>query len=146
MVYSGAWGKLIHKKTWSRKSRGTVSLTGTIPRCRKGEPAELLRRACQSWSRTDPAAFTLPRCCLYFVDYFFFIRTTKVCLIDSIADPGPYVLGLPDLDPLVKGTDPDPDPSIIKQKYQEKPWFLLFMTSIGQFFIFEKLCKCSFKR
>ncbi len=26
MVYLGAWGKLIHKKTWSRKSRGTVPL------------------------------------------------------------------------------------------------------------------------
>jgi hypothetical protein len=25
-------------------------------------------------------------------------------------------LGLPDPDPLVKGMDPDPDPSIIKQK------------------------------
>ncbi len=25
-------------------------------------------------------------------------------------------LGLPDLDPLVRGMDPDPDPSIIKQK------------------------------
>ncbi len=27
MVYSGAWGKLIHKKTRSRKSRGTVPLS-----------------------------------------------------------------------------------------------------------------------
>ncbi len=26
MVYSEAWGKLIHEKTWSRKSPGTVSL------------------------------------------------------------------------------------------------------------------------
>jgi hypothetical protein len=26
MVYSRAWGKLIHKKTWSQKSRGTVPL------------------------------------------------------------------------------------------------------------------------
>ncbi len=26
------------------------------------------------------------------------------------------ILGLPDLDPLVRGMDPDPDPSIIKQK------------------------------
>jgi hypothetical protein len=32
-------------------------------------------------------------------------------------------LGLPDPDPLVKGMDPGPglDPSIIKQKWQEKP-------------------------
>jgi hypothetical protein len=28
--------------------------------------------------------------------------------------PDPYVLGLPD--PLVRSTDPDPDPSIVKQK------------------------------
>jgi hypothetical protein len=35
----------------------------------------------------------------------------------SVVDPEPYVLGLPDphLDPLVKWTDPAPDPSIIKQ-------------------------------
>ncbi len=26
LVYPGAWEKLIHKKTWSRKSRGTVPL------------------------------------------------------------------------------------------------------------------------
>ncbi len=26
IVHSGVWGKLIHKKTWSRKSRGTVPL------------------------------------------------------------------------------------------------------------------------
>jgi hypothetical protein len=34
-------------------------------------------------------------------------------------DPDPYVFGHPDPDPLVNGTDPapDPDPSIIKQKY-----------------------------
>jgi hypothetical protein len=70
-LFSEAWGKLIHKKTWSRKSQGTVSLTGTISRCTIGEKAELPGRACPSWSRTDPAAFTLPRCCLYFVDDFF---------------------------------------------------------------------------
>jgi hypothetical protein len=39
-----------------------------------------------------------------------------------VADPDPHVLGLPDpdLDPLVRGMDPDPaldpDPSIIMQK------------------------------
>ncbi len=35
-------------------------------------------------------------------------------------------LGLPDPDPLVRGMDPVPDPSIIEQKLQENPWFLLF--------------------
>jgi hypothetical protein len=36
----------------------------------------------------------------------------------SFADPDPkdLFLGLPDLDPLVRDTDPVPDPSIIKQK------------------------------
>ncbi len=29
MGYSGAWEKLIHEKTWSRKSRGNIPLTGT---------------------------------------------------------------------------------------------------------------------
>ncbi len=32
MEYSGAWRKLIHEKTWSRKSYGTVSLMGTMKR------------------------------------------------------------------------------------------------------------------
>jgi hypothetical protein len=31
-------------------------------------------------------------------------------LLRKIRDP--HVLGLPDPDPLVKGTDPDPDPSL----------------------------------
>jgi hypothetical protein len=39
---------------------------------------------------------------------------------DSFADPDRYVFGPPNPDPLVRGTDPDPDPvpdsSIIKQK------------------------------
>ncbi len=39
----------------------------------------------------------------------------------NVADPNPdpsdpYVLGLLDPDPLVRGMDSDPDPSIIKQK------------------------------
>ncbi len=34
----------------------------------------------------------------------------------SVADPDLCVSGLPDPDPLVRGTDPVPDPSIIKQK------------------------------
>jgi hypothetical protein len=52
------------------------------------------------------------------VVYCFFTKT-----ISSVADPDPdpdpkepYVLGLLDPDPLVRGTDPDPAPSIIKQK------------------------------
>ncbi len=36
------------------------------------------------------------------------------CLVASSV-PDPHVLGLPDPDPLVRGMDPDPDPSIIKQ-------------------------------
>jgi hypothetical protein len=31
-------------------------------------------------------------------------------------DPDPYVLGLLDPEPLVRGTDPDPDYPIIRQK------------------------------
>jgi hypothetical protein len=41
----------------------------------------------------------------------------------------------PDPDPLVRGMDPAPDPSIIKQKYEEKP----------DLFIFEKLYKSASK-
>jgi hypothetical protein len=37
-------------------------------------------------------------------------------------------LGLPDLDPLVRGTDPDPNPSIIKKKCKETPNFHYFVT------------------
>jgi hypothetical protein len=36
-----------------------------------------------------------------------------------VADPNPYVLGLPDPDP--RHTDPASDPSIVKQKKEEKP-------------------------
>ncbi len=32
MVYSGAWGELIHEKTRSRKSRDTVPLTSPMPK------------------------------------------------------------------------------------------------------------------
>ncbi len=42
-----------------------------------------------------------------------------ISVADSDPDPLDRVfLGLPDLDPLVRGTDPDsdPDPSVIKQK------------------------------
>ncbi len=46
------------------------------------------------------------RRCVYF----------KMDTIDpSVADPDPSFLGLLDPDPLVRGMDPDPDPSI-KQK------------------------------
>jgi hypothetical protein len=51
-------------------------------------------------------------------------------------------LGLLDPDPLVSAMDPDP--SIIMQKSKEKPWFHLF--SDFWLFIFEKWCKCSFKK
>jgi hypothetical protein len=37
-------------------------------------------------------------------------------LMDSVAYPDPYVLGLLNPDPLYQGTDSDPDPFIIKQK------------------------------
>jgi hypothetical protein len=36
--------------------------------------------------------------------------------LSSVADPDPHVFGPQDPDPLVKGMDPDPDPSIIMQK------------------------------
>jgi hypothetical protein len=51
------------------------------------------------------------------------------------------LLGLPDPDPLVRGTDPALDPSIIKQK----PSFLLFC-DFFMAFIFEKWRKCSLKK
>ena len=38
----------------------------------------------------------------------------------SVADPDPHVLGPLDPDPLVRGMDPDPDPSIIMQKIVRK--------------------------
>jgi hypothetical protein len=40
-------------------------------------------------------------------------------------------LGLTDAEPLVRGTDTDPDPSIIKQKMQEKPWFFIFENDVN---------------
>jgi hypothetical protein len=54
-------------------------------------------------------------------------------------------LGLPDLDPLVRCMDPDPDPSIIKQNSKKKLDAYYFVTSFG-LFIFEKRCKCTFKK
>ncbi len=38
-------------------------------------------------------------------------RSDDVALVGSVADPDPYVFGPPDPDPLVRGTDPAPDPS-----------------------------------
>ncbi len=49
-------------------------------------------------------------------------RNVATCIMGRVPDPNPdpdpHVLGLPDLDrdPLVRCMDPDPDPSIIKQK------------------------------
>ncbi len=46
MEYSGAWGKLIHEKNRSRKSRDTVPLNGFCSSCDsvplKWDPAEWL--------------------------------------------------------------------------------------------------------
>jgi hypothetical protein len=41
-------------------------------------------------------------------------RTRIRCILNSVGDPepDPHVLGLPDPDPLVRGTDPDPNPSL----------------------------------
>jgi hypothetical protein len=46
-------------------------------------------------------------------------------------------LGLPELDPLVRGIDPDPDPSIIKQNSKKNFDPHCLVTSFG-LFIFEK--------
>jgi hypothetical protein len=53
-------------------------------------------------------------------------------------------LGLPDPDRLVRGTDLDPDPSIIKQKSKKNLDSYCFVTSLI-LFVFEKLIKYSFK-
>jgi hypothetical protein len=57
--------------------------------------------------------------------------------LGSVADPDssdPYVLGLMDPDPLVRGTDPasdpDPDPSIIKQNSKKNLDSCCFVTSL----------------
>jgi hypothetical protein len=50
-------------------------------------------------------------------------------------------LGLPDPDPLVRGMDPDPDPSIILLSSNLDSYCVV--TSFG-LFIFEKLSKCTF--
>ncbi len=54
-------------------------------------------------------------------------------------------LGLPDPhpDPLVTSMDPDLDPSIIKQKYLNKLWLILFCETSLWLFILEERCKCT---
>jgi hypothetical protein len=65
---------------------------------------------------------------LFISEIKFFFSTQRIFLnaLTSVADPDPalsdpYVFGPPgqDPDPIVKGMDPDPDPSIIKQKLYE---------------------------
>jgi hypothetical protein len=51
--------------------------------------------------------------------------------------------GLLDPDPLVRCTDPDPAPSSKNSK--KKLYFYCFVTSFW-LIIFEKLCKCTFKK
>jgi hypothetical protein len=48
----------------------------------------------------------------------------KTRINTCVADPDPYVLGLPDPDLLVRGTDPCP--SIIKQNLLFRDFFLTF--------------------
>ncbi len=52
-------------------------------------------------------------------------RQNFVKLFYSVPDPDPnpdpHVFGPLGSGPLVRGMDPDPDPSISKQKYYEKP-------------------------
>ncbi len=40
----------------------------------------------------------------------------------------------------------DPDPSIFYQRYYKKPWLPLFFGTFFWLFIFEKWCKCTFKK
>jgi hypothetical protein len=46
---------------------------------------------------------------------------SQSCLTSSVADPDPNVFGPLDPDPYLVLLDQDPDPSIIKHKYYEKP-------------------------
>jgi hypothetical protein len=56
-------------------------------------------------------------------------------------------LGLPDPDLLFRGMDPDldPDSSLGMKNSKKKLNSYCFVTSFG-LFIFEKLCKCTFKK
>jgi hypothetical protein len=74
----------------------------------------------------------------YLVCYSLF----KICYVGtSVADqdpePDPRFLGLPDPDPLVRGTDPDP--SVIKQKKNLDPY--CFMTSKPLIFVVLQVTK-----
>ncbi len=57
---------------------------------------------------------------LFFISFLFcyWCDSARVhyCVEEISVPSDPYVLGLLDPDPLVRGMDPDPDPSIIKQK------------------------------
>jgi hypothetical protein len=68
--------------------------------------------------------------------------TVSINVNSSVADPDlqdPHVFGIPD--PLVTGTAPAPDPSIIKQNRKKNIGFYRFVTSLC-LFIFEEKCKC----
>jgi hypothetical protein len=58
-------------------------------------------------------------------------------LRSSVPDPIHMFLGLLDPDPLVRGLDTDPDPSIIKQKSKKNLDSYCFATSF-RLFTFEK--------
>ncbi len=51
--------------------------------------------------------------------------------------PNPYVFGPLGSRSVIICTDPDPDPSINKQKVWDKPWFLLYVNSQWHVVIFE---------
>ncbi len=54
-----------------------------------------------------------------------------VIIVSSVPDPDPYAFGLLDTNPKFICADPDPapDPSINKQRIEEKPFCDFFMTS-----------------
>ncbi len=54
-------------------------------------------------------------------------------------------LGLPDPIPLVRGLGPAPDPTVIKKNNKKNLNCYYFVTPLW-LFIFEKWCKCSFKK
>jgi hypothetical protein len=61
----------------------------------------------------DPKHFSrIPNVPIQF-QYELYMYSVMGTVLISVADPDPYVLGLSDADPLVRGTNPDP--SIIKQ-------------------------------
>jgi hypothetical protein len=63
------------------------------------------------------------------------LKSFKTSVPDPNLDPDPHVLGHPD--PLVRGMDPDPDPSIIKRSSKKNlDSYCVVMTSFG-IFIYE---------